>query len=206
MLILVALVGAYAGARAAPLLLYLSPAAATLLMLGAALQMRRPVRPQMASQASLPAPTRSALASAVAQIHQGRLRELVLEVARVGEATYGSLPDSFRESTLGASVLELVAETGALALETERISAIAYQLEQSSDEQRAASAAQLRVAVGARLALLEQIASVLARIARQGAASEDAAAAEAGALLERVRAEATRKVEAETEVSRLLSA
>ncbi|MGH8435641.1 MAG: hypothetical protein ACRERX_14455 [Pseudomonas sp.] len=205
MLILVALLGAYAGAKTSTVLLFLSPPTATLLMLGAALQLRRPIRPQTVSHSSLPAATRSALAGALAQLHAGRVRELVLEVARVGEATYRSLPDSFRDSNLGPAVLDLMTETGALALETERLGAIAFQLEQGSDEPRGAGAAQLRVAVSSRVALLEQIAAVLARIARQGASSEDAAAAEAGALLDRVRAESNRKVEAETEVGRLLS-
>ncbi len=204
MLILVACVGAYAGAKAAPVLLFVSPPAATLLMLGAALQLRRPIRPPQVSTASLPAPTRAALASALAQIAEGRVRDLVLEVARVGEATYGSLPDSFRASALGAAVIDLMAETGALALETERIGIIAGELAQGADEQRAGSAAHLGVEFSSRIALLEQIAAVLARIARQGASSEDAAAAEAGALLERVRAESARKVEADAEVSRLV--
>jgi hypothetical protein len=206
MVMAVVAMGSLAGARAAPLLLLASPLAATLLVWAAALHMRRPMRMEVASRSTLPAHTRARLASALADVAPGRVRELLLEIARVGEATYASLPEPYRASSLGAAVVDLVNETGALALETERLGTIAGQLALALDENRAQSAAQLNVARGVRLALLEQTAAVLARIAREGARSENTAASEAGQLLQRVRAESTRIIEAQATVGELLTA
>ncbi len=203
MVLAVASVGALAGAQAAPMLLFASPLAATLLVWAAALKMRRPIRMQIASRAMLPAHARAALATALAEITRGRVRDVLLEIARVGEATYASLPESLRRAELGQAVVDLVAETGPLALETERLSTIAGQLAYALDENRAQSSAQLNVARGVRIALLEQTAAVLARIAREGARADDSAANEAGLLLQRVRAESTRAIEAQSTVNQI---
>ena len=198
MLVAMIAMGSFAGWQGVPILAWSSPMAAVLMLLVAAGQMRRPIRLYENTSATLTAPARAALASALAQLPAGRTRNLVLEVARVGEATFASLPEAFRAAALGSAVTELVAETGALALETERLIDIA------AEDGSSANMEELEKASAARMALLEQTVGLLGRIARQGAESGEAALSEAGALLDQVRSEAAHRVAAEAEVRQVL--
>ena len=197
MILCVLAVGAAAGLQGVTILSLGSPVAALLLMWAASIQLRKPLLSFPRSSALLPATTRSTLADSVVQLPEGRVRSLVLDIARAGEATYGSLPEPFRISGLGESVISLVGEAGSLGLETERLQVIV----QSG---RAGNAARLHQACEERIRLLEQTLDMLGRIAQHGAESDEAAATEASELLGQVRAESTRRVEAEGEVRALL--
>jgi hypothetical protein len=175
MVICVVAAGALAGTQGVPALQMLSAAVALTLLWGARLQLRRPLLGVPRSVAVLPSDTRGVLAASLAKLPPGRVQTLVLDLARVGEATYASLPLSLRSSALGESVIALVNEVGPLGLETARLQVI----EQTRRGRPGKSPdADLRAACEERLQLLEQTVDVLTRIARQGAESGDAAAVE----------------------------
>jgi hypothetical protein len=137
----------------------------------------------------------------LAKVPEGSVRDHVVELARVGEATYASLPLPFRASALGEAVVSLLDEVGPLGLETARLEEIA---EGRGGRPGNMDGARLRAALEKRHRLLEQTVDVLTRIARHGAESDEAAVVEASALLGEVRAEAERRVLAEAEVEALL--
>jgi hypothetical protein len=132
------------------------------------------------------------------------LRARVLELARVGEATYASLPLPFRTSALGESVVALLDEVGPLGLETARLGVIAEA--RGGRPVGDTDAARVRAAHEKRLHLLGQTVDVLTRIARHGAESDEAVVVEASALLGEVRAEAEHRILAEADVEALLDA
>jgi hypothetical protein len=133
------------------------------------------------------------------------VRSLVLDLARVGEATYASLPPALRTATLGASVVALVDEVGPLGLETARLQVIEQTRGSRPGDNGGTTDPGLREACAKRVRLLEQTVEVLTRIARHGADSDEAALVEASALLDEVRAAAERQIDADREIDLLLA-
>jgi hypothetical protein len=200
MIVTMAGVGLAGAMNGFPLLLTTSLVVALVLVLFARAQLRSPVLNPPASSALLPETARAPLATALAQLDDERARTLLLDIARTGEATFASLPDAFRTAALGESVIDLLCEAGPLALEAAHLRAIATEVGVRADTRHAAEAQQIDDAANARFALLEDVLALLGRIARDGARSDE----EVVRLLQLVREEATRRVEAENIVSALL--
>jgi hypothetical protein len=201
MVVAVLLVGSYAGLRGAPLFLPASPLLAAALLFAANLQLGKPLLATPASTALLPEHVRESLADALADLRDERARTLLLDIARTGEATFSALPEAFRTAALGESVVELLSEAGPLAREAAHLREIATELGVRSEQQTAVEGQQIDEAANARYALLENVLALLGRVAREGAQSHE----EVSQLVQQVREESSRRVEAENAVSALLS-
>jgi hypothetical protein len=195
----VLLMGMLAGLRGAPMLLWVSPVIALLLMVGAAAQMTQPLLPTARSRATLPQAVRASIADSLATLQNGHVRRALLDIASVGESTFASLSPAFRRAPLGESVLELLREAGPLAAETAQLEQIALELAPRPGSDAAAEFNRLSDAVSARTELLEHVIALLGRIAREGADSHG----EVGELVQRVRAEAGYRAEAEKIVAKV---
>jgi hypothetical protein len=200
MAVAVLVVGILAGLRVAPMLVWASPLAALLLLFGAAMQLTHPLLAPPSSPSVLPRSVRAALADSLAILSEGRARSLLLDIARLGESTFASLSPAFRSASLGGSVLELLSEAGPLALEAAQLEIIANDLKHLTEPAAVVEHQRTSAAVQAHFALLEHVVALLGRIAREGADSH----AEVGELVQRVRAEAAQRLEAEKLVAALL--
>ena len=200
MALAILLVGMFAGIRAIPMLLWASPIVAGLLLFGAAVQLTRPLIGVQTSPSVLPPNVRAVLAESLAILGEGRARTLLLDIARLGESTYASLPPAFRTASLGESVLELLTEAGPLALEAAQLENIANDLQHLTGAAPVAEFPRSSAAAQAHFDLLEHVIALLGRIAREGAESH----AEVSELVQRVRAEAAQRLEAEKMVASLL--
>jgi hypothetical protein len=202
MLVAVLIVGVIGGMRGVPVLLTASPFIAATLLLSAYWHLRTPLLLAPVSSALLPEAARASLADALARLDDARARELLLDIARMGEATFTALPEAFRTAALGESVIELLAEAGPLAREAAHLREVATELGVRDDERNAVEAHQIDIAANARFALLEDVLALLGRLARDGARSDE----EVVRLLQLVRDESARRIEAEGDVAALLNA
>ena len=201
MLLAVVLVGMIGGMRGVPALFTASPLVAATLLFGAQWHLRRPLLAAPGSSALLPEAARGSLADALAQLDDPRTRALLRDIARMGEATFAALPEAFRTAALGESVVELLREAGPLAREAAHLREIATELGVRDGERTATEAQQVDDAANARFALLEDVLALLGRLAREGARSTE----EVAGLLQLVREEAARRMDAESTVAALLS-
>jgi hypothetical protein len=200
MLFAVVMVGVLGAMRGVTVLATASPLVAATLLLAAYWQLRTPLLGAPITSALLPEPARASLADALARLDDPRARELLLTIARTGEAAFTALPAAFRTAALGESVIELLGESGPLAREAAHLSEIATELRAHSDERNAAGAQQIADAARARFALLEDVLALLGRLARDGARSDE----EVARLLQLVRDESARRIDAEHAVATLL--
>jgi hypothetical protein len=200
MAVAVLLVGLITGLRAVPMLVWASPLVALLLLVGAAIQLTRPLLGGPSTRSVLPDSVRTALAESLAILVEGRARTLLLDIARLGESTFATMSPAFRNASLGESVLELLTEAGPLALEAAQLEVIANDLKGLSGTVAAAEYQRSSAAVRAHFTLLEHVIALLGRIVRAGAESH----AEVSELVQRVRAEAAHRLEAEKMVAALL--
>jgi hypothetical protein len=200
MLSAVLLIGYVGAVRSAPVFLLASACVAATLLLAAFRQLRTPALVVAESTALLPAEVRGSLADALAQLDDARARELLRDIARLGEATFTALPAAFRTAALGASVIELLGLAGPLAREAAQLRDIATELGVRDGARHAAEAQQIDDAANARYALLEDVLAVLGRLAREGTRSDD----DVVRVLRLVRDESARRVEAESVVANLL--
>lgn len=202
MVLAVLIVGVVGAMRGMPVLLTASPLVAATLLFSAHWHLRTPLLTAPASSALLPESARAPLADALAQLDDARARELLHDIARMGEATFTALPASFRTASLGESVIELLREAGPLAREAAHLREIATELGVRDGERHAAEAQAIDDAANARFALLEDVLALLGRLAREGARSDE----EVARLVQLVREESARHIEAENAVAALLNA
>jgi hypothetical protein len=200
MLLAIVVVGAIGGMRGMPVLLTASPLVASALLLAAHWHLRTPLLATPSSRALLPEPARVPLADALARLDDARTRELLRDIARMGEATFAALPESFRTAALGESVIDLLREAGPLAREAAHLREIATELGVREGKRHAVEAQRIDDAANARFALLEDVLALLGRLARDGARSDE----EVARLLQLVREESARRIEAEGIVAALL--
>jgi hypothetical protein len=201
MLIGMTVTGVLAGMRAATVLLWLTPLMLALLVIAAWQEVRKPLWQFARTHATLPATARDALATSLQRLPAGRARELLLDLARVGESTYASLSEAFRRASLGESVVELIIEASRLSVETDQLETVALELQLAGAE-RGHDTHALEQAVASRVALLQRALAVLARIAKEGSASSEA---EMTRLIEQLRTEAEWRVQGEAAVQQLLA-
>jgi hypothetical protein len=201
MLLAIVIVGVIGGMRGVPVLLTASPLVAATLLFSAHWHLRTPLLATPPSSALLPEPARVSLADALAQLDDARTCELLRDIARMGEATFTALPEAFRTAALGESVIELLREAGPLAREAAHLREIATELGVRDGARNEAEAQQIDDAANARFALLEDVLALLGRLAREGARSD----AEVARLLQLVREESARRIEAESVVATLLN-
>lgn len=201
MLLAVLVVGMIGGMGGVPVLLTASPLVAATLLFSAYWHLRSPLLATPPSSALLPEPARAALADALARLDNARARELLRDIAGMGEATFTALPEPFRAAALGEAVIELLREAGPLAREAAHLRDIATELGVRDGERNAAEAQRIDDAANARFALLEDVLALLGRLARDGARSTE----EVARLLQLVRDEAARRIEAEAVVAALLN-
>ena len=199
MVFAILMVGSIGALRGLPLLLSASAFMAALLLMLAFRALRTPLVSVGTSSALLPVAARRALVDTLAELDDADARALLIDIARTGEATFAALPDAFRAAGLGTAVVELLCEAGPLAREAAHLRAIAQELD-AREARHAEETRQVADAATARFALLEDVLALLSRLARDGARSDE----EVVRLLQQVRAEAARRVEAENVVSALL--
>ena len=203
MLAAVAMAGEVAGWRAAPMLLWTTPAMVLLLMTAAWFELRKPLVRFTRTAPALPGNVRRVMAAAIAELPMGRTRGVVLDLASVGEKTFASLSPSFRKAALGQSVVELVTEAAALGLEIDRLENVASALGRSSDTEQQTALNELHSGIEARVKLLGEARGLLARIAGNQAELEDGVASEVKRLVEQVRNEQRWRLEGEAAVTSL---
>jgi hypothetical protein len=200
MLIGMVVTGLLAGMRAAPVLLWTTPLMLVLLVIAAWQEVKRPLWQFTRTHATLPASARDALATALQRLPVGGSRELLLDLARVGESTYTSLSAAFRRASLGESVVELIIEASRLSVETDQLETVALEL-QLAGVDRGQDTSALEQAVATRVNLLQRALLLLARIAKEGSHSSEA---EMARLIEQLRTEADWRVQGEAAVESLL--
>lgn len=203
MIAAVTMAGELAGWRAAAMLLWTTPAMVILLMAAAWLELRKPLVRFTRTAPALPASVRRAIAAVITELLPGRTRGIILDLAAVGEKTFASLSPSFRNAALGQSVVELVSEAAALSLEINRLESIVSALERPVNVEEQTALNELRTGIEARVKLLGEARSLLARIAGNQAELEDGVASEVKRLVEQVRNEQRWRLEGEAAVTAL---
>ena len=200
MLIAIIIVGGFAGMRAAPMFLLLTPILAIALVVGANAQLGTPAITPQASMASMPPNARRALRDALSQIRATPERTLLLDIAKVGETAMDALGPAFRNADVGRSVSDLVEVSAGVAIEAARYREISDTT--TTDATQARTIADAR---DVRLQQLQRASELLSSIAHQSLDAPESAAHRITELLSEVRKDSSFAHDAVAEVQSLTS-